>query len=76
MKYLIKEDVAITFLDFFMGDDSPLSTKKEYMSSRSINPCYTHVIKCISKILEKFYTPNIDFNYKISSTKGTTFSLE
>lgn len=51
MKFLIQENVCVTFLDYFMGDDSPLSTKKESMCSRSISLRYTHVIKCVANIL-------------------------
>ncbi|EAR94410.2 ubiquitin carboxy-terminal hydrolase (macronuclear) [Tetrahymena thermophila SB210] len=76
MKYLIQADVCLLFLDYFMGDDSPLSKTKEYMSSRSITLRYTHVTKCIANIIDHAYTPIFDFNSSRNLKREITTKLE
>lgn len=49
-------------LDNFLGEDSPLSTRKEYMSSRAICPKYTEVARTIANLLDHTETMNERIN--------------
>lgn len=41
VKYMMNNGMLARLLDYFLAEDSPLSTKREYMSSRAFSPKYT-----------------------------------
>ena len=59
---MLDHGILTKLLDYFLGEDSPLSTRKEYMSSRAICPKYTEVMRTISNLLEHTETMNERIN--------------
>jgi len=61
-------------LDYFLGEDSPLSTKREYMSSRALSPKYTQVTRAIANLLESTETMNERINRMCNSHHHEDYS--